>query len=103
MIYPKSFVKYKINVRAAVRGPASPQLCKINSSVGQWEMRHSSPDVDAGAKGSRSRRFYPEPGTHSEYLLIRLRRRLAEGKLNLGRLLPGLRRTSVEVGTRRTH
>lgn len=35
--------------------------------------------------------------THSEYLLIRLRRRLAEGKLDIGRSLPGLRRTSVPV------
>ncbi len=35
--------------------------------------------------------------THSEYLLIRLRRRLAEGKLNIGRTLPGLKRTSVPL------
>lgn len=35
--------------------------------------------------------------THSEYLLIRLRRRLAEGKLNIGRSLPGLRRTSLPL------
>jgi predicted ATPase len=35
--------------------------------------------------------------THSEYLLIRLRRRLAEGKLDIGRSLPGLRQTSVPL------
>ena len=35
--------------------------------------------------------------THSEYLLIRLRRRLAEGKLDVGRSLPGLRRRSVPL------
>ena len=35
--------------------------------------------------------------THSEYLLIRLRRRLAEGKLNIGRSLPGLRRSSIPL------
>jgi predicted ATPase len=35
--------------------------------------------------------------THSEYLLIRLRRRLAEGKLNVGKSLPGLRRTSLPL------
>jgi hypothetical protein len=35
--------------------------------------------------------------THSEYLLIRLRRRLAEGKLDVGRSLPGLRRSSIPL------
>lgn len=35
--------------------------------------------------------------THSEYLLIRLRRRLAEGKLSLGRRLPGLRSTRLPL------
>jgi hypothetical protein len=35
--------------------------------------------------------------THSEYLLIRLRRRLAEGKLNIGRSLPGLKETSLSL------
>jgi predicted ATPase len=35
--------------------------------------------------------------THSEYLLIRIRRRLAEGKLDIGRTLPGLRRTSLPL------
>jgi predicted ATPase len=35
--------------------------------------------------------------THSEYLLIRLRRRLAEGKLSIGRSLPGMRRTSLPL------
>lgn len=35
--------------------------------------------------------------THSEYLLIRLRRRLAEGKLNIGRRLPGLKRSSLPL------
>jgi predicted ATPase len=35
--------------------------------------------------------------THSEYLLIRLRRRLAEGKLNIGRPLPGSTQTSLPL------
>jgi predicted ATPase len=35
--------------------------------------------------------------THSEYLLIRLRRRLAEGKLDVGRSLPGFRRTHLKL------
>jgi predicted ATPase len=35
--------------------------------------------------------------THSEYLLIRLRRRLAEGRLDIHRSLPGLRRTSLSL------
>src|SRR4029077_19948550 len=35
--------------------------------------------------------------THSEYLLIRLRRRLAEGKLDIGRSLPGMRRTRLPL------
>jgi hypothetical protein len=35
--------------------------------------------------------------THSEYLLIRLRRRLAEGKLDIGRALPGLKQTSLPL------
>jgi predicted ATPase len=35
--------------------------------------------------------------THSEYLLLRLRRRLAEGKLDIGRSFPGLRRRSIPL------
>ena len=35
--------------------------------------------------------------THSEYLLIRLRRRLAEGKLDIHRSLPGIRGTSLSL------
>src|SRR5262249_32228946 len=35
--------------------------------------------------------------THSEYLLIRLRRRLAERKLNVGRPLPGFKRNSLPL------
>jgi predicted ATPase len=39
--------------------------------------------------------------THSEYFLIRLRRRLAEGRLNIGRSFPGLRRISLPLSKER--